>query len=827
MYSTNCELYVTIYNEWVNDFPVGEGTIYLLDLDYDKDILINMSVADVIDIFNRTTTYSETFEIPDTPNNRKIFGFISELNYDSFLFNPNKRADCQILIDKVVTYRGTISLNSIKTNYKSGDRRYICNFQSNLNNFYKNIGEKYLTDLTGLDSCSHIYNLENIIHSWTQSYGNGYYYPLIDYGKIITLTNSTYTEIASGFNINSIGGTLTSTSSVTIDQMYPAVYVRRIIDQIFYDSGYDYISNFFNDNLFNNLIIPFSNNYLKASYKPIDVNYKDILFGTSSTTDHKILWHFDLAGIMPIDQYMECLSLPSITSKTQSFIHINNEVPYYYNELYNFSYYSGTFSSINSYFENTNNFDVYVKPLVSLNLTATYSIPGYTFQEEIFDYPYEIAYYSLYMGSLKNGSATSSILVSTDIALMNINRIGCRDNYFTSNGESDVSKWNNNEIADWGYGYDATLFQYGGYYKVEPGEKVYIFLGHIDMGPGSTFSFSIKVDDGSYVNWQYSDRVYPGGKVGISNNLPANIKQKDFLKSIYRMFNLYLEEDKLQKSIRVEPRDDYYREDKFAQSVVILDWTNKVDLSEGIKMDLLSNINKKTIIYTYKEGKEYFNSYYKSITNRICGDVIKEVNNDFSYGDNKLDLIFSPSIMANIPGCTNFPVVNYSKQISDTLGYPVGSTDLGVRILQKNQYGIVDIPSGEYWTIGTQSGSGDSYTVYPYAGNYDDPFNPTFDINFNQELVTFYYQPNITNNNLYNNYYKNQFDEITDNKTRILKCKVYLNQVDIDNLYFNYIIYIELGGQGSYWRINSINGFNTMKVGTCDLELVRVLKINA
>ena len=111
-------------------------------------------------------------------------------------------------------------------------------------NFHKQIGDQFLTD-DDYSELNHIWNKENIMQSWTASYSNGYYYPLIDYGQ--------------DWDLNEINGwSQIYNTQVRVGDMFPATSVKYIWDKIFSNAGYTYNSKFLNTDIFKNLYIPFN-----------------------------------------------------------------------------------------------------------------------------------------------------------------------------------------------------------------------------------------------------------------------------------------------------------------------------------------------------------------------------------------------------------------------------------------------------------------------------------------------------------------------------------------------------------------------------------------
>jgi hypothetical protein len=814
------EIMVTIYTDFdpVSGKPLGDGTKYMLETYESEMVTFDGSINDIQDISQRNSTYSKTLTLPDSDHNRVAFGYISNLITDSNLFNPNRRADCQILVDSIVVYTGTLQLKRVLQNYKSGEKKLECVFFSSVNDFYKNMNELYLTNLTGLNRYNHIYNADSITKSWTQSVTNGYYYPLIDYGREYSSSDQ---EIASGFNYINMGGYGYSTHSIITNQMYPAVYAKVIVDEIFSTTGYQYDSNFLNSEFFSNLIIPFTNKRLTSPYIIYDNFYgypsnnyvitknQANLYNTGQGSYKLVVETYNIFHTIDISN---SVSTGGPVSYTMSVAQCYYESPYGQVNDYGFWASTQTYTEINYPFKNNKSVSVGISPSIKINFTGTQS--SYNEFDTLLNIPDAFGFRpTLFFSfcSKKVGQPVKVLKVATGYDLF--------PEYFSTNSQNFnifnmqiVSK-----IANWQNGKSGNFFN-GENYSVDPGEECFIMINNmyfINGGAPSIFYEFISSQISTYITW--SDNILRiGGLLDIPSNLPANIKQKDFMTSLYKMFNLYVEPDKQYTNLlRIEPRDDYYRYDKVTGKTVVKDWTSKIDLDQQIDMDILSDTQSKTIRYTYKNGKDYFNSYYKNITNRIQGDSIQEVDNDFSSGDKKIEVIFESSVLANIPGFNNFPVVNLAKQISETLHYPVGSTDTAIKILQKSSNGVVNLSSDLFWHFESAT-----YSYYPYAGTYDNPYAPSVDINFDQQLVHFWYQPDVVNDNLFNTYYKNQFDELSDVNSRLLTCEMYLTPVDMNDFYFSNLIYIELGGQGGYWRVNSIKNYDVSGRSTCTVELI-------
>jgi hypothetical protein len=115
-------------------------------------------------------------------------------------------------------------------------------------------------------------------------------------------------------------------------------------------------------------------------------------------------------------------------------------------------------------------------------------------------------------------------------------------------------------------------------------------------------------------------------------------------------------------------------------------------------------------------------------------------------------------------------------------------------------------------------------TEYPYAGHWDDPTNPTLDIQFGLPLELYYqantYLPQIivTNAGLFNVYHRNYINEITDKDSKVMTAMFYLEPTDINTLDFRDQIVID----NAYWRLNKVMNYNPFKEGLTKVELIKI-----
>jgi len=817
----------------------GITRYYLDTYSSDQDPMeLNFVVNDIKDLSNRNASSSKTLTLPETPNNREVFGFVSDLNTNTLLFSPNKRTKCYVLVDAIVVFEGWLQLRNIKPNYRTGVNQLEVVIYSNQLDFFKAVGESYLQDLTGFKTQTFSHSIASMTASWFQDQTQtDIYYPLIDYGFNF---DTSFKEIATGFT-GSVSGTHSFVNVSANHQMFPAVYLKSIVDAIFYsasgsnyyDNGitqsytYQYDSYFFNSPFFRSLIIPYANGLFTR--KGI-INFSG--YSNNQTYQMNGTGYLNSSSVTsPTSNY----SVSFDTYNSNAFLQINGDVidpnGYHFGTI---NYYRAIFSASACQFNIS----------ISANVALSPFIPGY--------------YFGFFILNIYN-AATHTL---------------------TPLKRYDFPQPVNPNITN----YTTVNDTFGVNLNVNEGDSLFIVLTR----PGeSIFDMTVTLTNAN-VNMFVSQTkltnisIQLGDSVPLPGILPANVKQKDFLNTLFNMFDLYIDYDpNVPNILRIEPRDDYYfyngptsssspfymkmnnYGETYQGNIVIKDWSDKLDINEDVNIEILANTQNKTINLTYKEDKDYYNDDYMGFVNRVYGNKLIEVDNDFNTGQQNIEVLFGPTVLANVFNTFNFPIPNLTKQIDTVSNVPSGRSNCNMKIMQR------------YWTYaGTSSNvitnkplplifendkfvltsysptvstpanqtifaatSFYTYSYYPYAGNFNNPYYPSADLNFDQ---AFYYYYNIggansglsfsyetgLNNTIYNTFYQNQMEEILDNTSRIVTCKMYLTPKDIQQFRFSDLIYLRLGSSGQYYHVNKISNYSlTTPQKTVDVELIKVLKV--
>lgn len=284
-----------------------------------------------------------------------------------------------------------------------------------------------------------------------------------------------------------------------------------------------------------------------------------------------------------------------------------------------------------------------------------------------------------------------------------------------------------------------------------------------------------------------------GYPVYANDYIPNKIAQSEFIKSVFTMYNLFpvVDEDNTNNLI-LKSRDEYY------DSGRVRDWNSKISKDQTKKITFLPDITSKRHTLTYKEAKDAYNTTYLSAVNEIYGQVEYTFDNEFIKNTEKSELIFEPS---------PFLVTAFAAK---TMAISGAAPKTGLRILQDGgTFTCGGFTIEDYEDVSSTS------SLYPFCSHFDNPIQPTFDINFG---VCDYYFDNTfglpTANNLGNIYWRRTMAQI--NSGLMVTAYFTLDESDIRDLRLNDKIYLN----GKYWNINKVSGYNANKNIATKVELL-------
>jgi hypothetical protein len=286
-----------------------------------------------------------------------------------------------------------------------------------------------------------------------------------------------------------------------------------------------------------------------------------------------------------------------------------------------------------------------------------------------------------------------------------------------------------------------------------------------------------------------------GGFLTMNQYVPQKIKQSDFVKSIFQMYNLFADVDPSQpNNIILTHRDEYY------DNGTERDWTYKLAKDREQNLEFLPDVSNKRLVLTYKPDKDTPNTLYIDATKEIYGQQEYIFNSEYVKDVDTKELIFSPTPIAQTTFGAVVPMIDgQAPKTNIRILYDGGEQTCG-------SYDIIE--SGVTGTYGV--------TTYPAITHFDDALTPSFDINFGTCDFYYYNPQTLTNNTLYNMYWRRTINQINDGK--MLTAFFYLKENDIHSLKLNDKIRID----NSWWNINRVIDYNANTDGLTKVELISV-----
>jgi hypothetical protein len=724
-------------------------------------IPLTKEAYDVNNPQKRLSDYSKTITIPEGKLVNQIFEHAFDVNVDYLTFNPNLKTSYQILQDGVLVIDGYCQLLAIKN--VDGLVTYEIAATGKVGNLFEKIKDKYLQDLD-LSALDHAWSQANVVDSWTATIGEGYVYPMIDIGG-----RSRY-------------------DNWRVQDFKPAIYLKQYLDAILSEAGYTYDSTFFDTTLFKSLIIPYGSGKILLDNAAILCKE----FNAERTTN----------------QTVQCQSIANIANLEDSkLIFDNASTGGYFNTCD--TEYNATTGIYTAGADNK----ISLQGLLNFDLLYTESSLNTTeYLNDLYNGIYSVqddfrAYVSCYV-VLKRGSSYTIIqTLQFDVteaaknnALSDPSSVIPDNSATFKTGELDLQENDEVFISVGGILYSGHLII---------GTAAGAFDGYLSQNNFEDFEFKVKAD--STLGSKYLETELGLGETIITNLVvPKQIKQSDLLSSIIKRFNLYIDNDPIDENkLIIETRDDYLTNDK-------VDIEQIVDRSKDYLIKPLGALDAGRFIFTDLLDKDSINDTYNKVYDETYGQQIINVDNDFITNDKTITTIFAPTPLYSVEN--NDRVISAMLFVNDN-GEVVEAT-AKIRLL----YWGGLLPTQKPWTLGLDLFI-NNQSFYPYAGHLDNPYDPTFDLNWGVPKQLYYnfnygkvYTLNYPNTNCYNFFWKKYIDEITDKNSKILECYLALRPYDYNELSFRKNYYID----GSYWRLLSVVDYDVTSNQTTKCTFLKV-----
>jgi hypothetical protein len=721
-----------------------------LDVKEGTSFPLNFSVGDIRDLTKRTGTFSKTITLIGSKNNNNLLNHYYDVNIQEGTFNINTITKCTVLQNDVpIMEDALLQLVNVRKSQMTDAYEQIVEYDVLVKDtqceFYTAITNKELTDLDFSD-LNHIFGTGTIYDSFNNTVVDGYKY-------LLPYKNS---------------------SVYSVNELKPAIYAKTYFDRIFSNAGFTYEWTGLSAAHFDKLIIPYNG----------DVNnfdYNDYLVEASNTwtTSYAQPSGFNNTFSEVITGWTEISDLQSLfTPLTGQY-----STPFTSNPIAGQYYQWKVALSGNIILDNNYTQTAVLAPLVGgssaynrYRVFANVNVAGYGNgavygDAVVINYPIgsplpigntviQSLSTTLDFGAFFNTAVGTPVINAADIQIMSIGVevVPCLDAAGT------------------------------------------IPSNLINLWVGSTSGYA-QVDvvlDLTSINLQIlpSDNIQvSGGIQEVNDFIPLKIKQSDFVKSIFQMYNLYVEVNTDQPNkLTFRHRDEFY--DSGAEK----DWTYKLMKDKEQNLLFLPDVTNKKLKLTYKADTDSANTVYTQMTNEIYGQIEYTFDNEYVKDTDTKELIFSPTPVTKTPFDAYVPMISgQSPSMNIRICYDGGQQSC-------DQWNLI-----EYGTTGIYG-----IQEYPAIGHFDNPLNPTFDINFGMCDYYFYQTTNLTANNLYNLYWRRTVNQI--NVGKMLTAYFDLNEADIQTLKLNDKIRID----NSWWNINKVSDYNANDYAPTKVELISV-----
>jgi hypothetical protein len=296
-----------------------------------------------------------------------------------------------------------------------------------------------------------------------------------------------------------------------------------------------------------------------------------------------------------------------------------------------------------------------------------------------------------------------------------------------------------------------------------------------------------------------------GDTMKIGYIMPKSIKQRDFLKSIITMHNLYIQQDKLRDNVlEIIPYATFYKNFKDEAT----DWTEKLDVSQEITITPLSELGYKEYRLSFDDDSDYWSGFYKSKYNEGYGESRTIIDNDFELDTKAIKVVFAPPVMR--------------EEVQGRIMLHLYKVENGVKVKDNFKpriaYWKPDVQCPTSWNISYSGGTG-TYSAYPYAGHLNNPIDPVADLLFGTPKEVYFSISVYPGANLYGAYYKPLIDLIGDRSSRLIQAEFYLTPQDIMDLDFRRLV--KVGNH--FYQLHKIDRYNPIANTLSKVSLFKVL----
>lgn len=771
----------------------GQTVSAFLDIDTNIGFGVTYEIDDIRTPEKKNSNHSKNIILLGTKSNNVLMGHLYDINTDFTYFNPNIKVNAQIIIDSSVVIKGYMQLKGVDVNKNTdlqGNKiQYKVIINSESIDLFSAIKD---TDLSVLDfsEFDHTLTVSAVTHSWTANttFESGYVYPSLDNGE----------------------------TDYKTQHFFPAIYEKAYLIEMAKVQGFSIGGSFMDNTFFDKEIIPYAGDIPTLS--DTERLTREFRAGLSADTEIR---NFETTATV--------ISVPSV-------ITLEDIVT-------------------DPFFDNSDGF--IVSEVIGntagskweVNKTGKYNFKG----EMLFDLEISSkgvnAFLNTFKAPLNSSPIGNSQFANIGLELEIVLRQDGTNAIIQQKQSLPIDMPRNTSggfAFNAGNGHTRTFsvpiaFNFANL-QLNQNKKLWLKLNLrtiITETDNNFFYSTVKGDFANRLpieytitlnedfntdiksNWRNetlkAQTVVDGSFIELNNYIPKNIKQKDVLLDVIKRYNLFVSTDsKDPKKILLDTRDDFYN------SGVILNWTDKKDFGTPDKIQFLSELQNKEILFSFKPdasaqsaNMKWNDNYTKSTEGDIFGQKLIAYSNEFVSGRKKIESPFSPTIIKfdEFNGLL-VPAIDAiePKTKPRVLFY-------GGVLPSQDENGIASTYNFNYVD---EDGIDQTLVLsgYAYAGHYDNPINPTYDINFGENPFLYYTQlENRTTNNAFNRNWRNYTEQVAEGK--LVTSKFNLNEVDISFLKDN--MNAKIFVKDAYFNINRIIDFDPTNSELTEVELIKII----
>lgn len=837
---------------------VGDVTKDELDLSQEFQISLQYSIADIRDISKRNSSFSKTIILPGTKKNNTVLGNLYDPNSDFTYFNPNIKTPCSLFVNSEVVMKGFLQLRNIKKLNNVDQEGNLIYWEVVIFNravdLMTELGEKTMNQIDLLE-LTHDYTRDNIVKSWTSSWTDGWVYPMYGFEQ--------------------------QPSTYKVEDFYPGYYSKYLLTSMLEDAGFGWTGSLATNAQFEKEIIPFvgsgsqsigfetinSKNFragITQSYT-IGWTFSAHLSGpklATLTLDNNS-WSPNVIPLLPGGLFGDFKWLLPADNFTYSL----NPSETLFDNGNEWNVVTSEWTTtrkrkwapiwrVNYDFTITNTSPTRPMWCFANDLATINGNPISIQESKAWNYPYIDFIHTLeYEEVIGLGGVTFSQWFPWDsFTVTRKIPTGGPGPTASTNPSFRQGQWNPG--ASFSVNVNATRLSND--LVLRRGQKVRIKIRAVtstnlpedeftfiltQTGTGATYSHWQTTQGPLSFSWrnpqngsvyssltemqnvhrmrvEFTPRINPqnflynngqpfacqeGDEIFARDFLSSKLKQKDFLADLIKRYNLYIQPSKdNDRQLIIDTREDFYNNN------LQLDWTQKKDLLSEDRWSILAELQFKEALFTMKEDSDFHNADYSRQTGDIYGQYKWIFGNEFVKGINKIESPFSPTPLVKTP----FGAIT-----------PALSTDdpkVNTRVLYWG--GLKPTIGSASWVLqssGLTAGSilTSTYSQYPYAGHFDDPYAPNLDIHFGTPAYLYY--NNITTlpyNTMFETYWRDWINQIEDG--RMLTSKFYLDEIDVRTISENF--WAKIWIWDSWYWVNKIIDYQPLQGGLTEVELLKI-----